>query len=114
MGSKNRYIDDLFIMSNVHIIILKDLVRFWNRLDDNIEFSESIGYTAEYLDIKLENRGGKLVSEVFHKPSHEPYFLPFTSIHAHHIKKNIPFVDLVRPIRYSLSYSAFKREEAHI
>ncbi len=72
------------------------------------------GHTAEYLDTKLENRGEKLVSEVFHKPSHEPYFLPFTSIHAHHIKKNIPFVALVRAIRYSSSYSAFKREEAHI
>jgi hypothetical protein len=51
---------------------------------------------------------------VFHKPSHEPYFLPFTSIHAHHIKKNIPFVALVRAIRYSSSYSEFKHEEAHI
>ncbi len=109
-----RYIDDLFIMSNVHADILKGLVRFWNRLDDNIEFSESIGHTAEYLDIRLENRGGKLVSEVFHKPSHEPYFLPFTSTHAHHIKKNIPFIALVRAIRYSSSYSAFKREVAHI
>ena len=64
-----RYIDDLFIMSNVHVDILKGLVKFWNRLDSNIEFSESIGQTAEYLDVKLENRGGELVSEVFHKPS---------------------------------------------
>ena len=109
-----RYIDDLFIMSNVHADTLKGLVKFWNRLDNNIEFSESIGQTAEYLDVKLENRGGKLVSEVFHKPSHEPYFLPFTSIHAQHIKKNIPYVALVRAIRYSSSYNTFKREEAHI
>jgi hypothetical protein len=109
-----RYIDDLFIMSNVHTVILKGLVHFWNKLDSNIELSESIGQTAEYLDVKLENRGGKLVSEVFHKPSHEPYFLPFTSTHAHHIKKNIPFVALVRAIRYSSSYSAFQREVAHI
>jgi len=69
-----RYIDDLFIMSNVHVDILKGLVNFWNRLDSNIELSESIEQTAEYLDVKLENRGGELVSEVFHKPSHEPYF----------------------------------------
>jgi hypothetical protein len=32
-----RYIDDLFIMSNVHADILKSLVKFWNRLDSNIE-----------------------------------------------------------------------------
>ena len=109
-----RYIDDLFIMSNIHADILKGLVKFWNRLDSNIEFSESIGQTAEYLDVKLENTGGELVSNVFHKPSHEPYFLPFTSVHALHIKKNIPFEALVRAIRYCSSYNAFKREEAHI
>jgi hypothetical protein len=109
-----RYIDDLFIMSNVHVDILKGLVKFWNRLDSNIVFSEIIGHAAEYLDVNLENRGGKLVSEVYHKPPYEPYFLPFTSMHAQHIKKNISYVALVRAIRYSSSYNAFKRGETHI
>ncbi|CAF3746048.1 unnamed protein product [Rotaria sp. Silwood1] len=63
-----RYIDDLFIMSNVHTDILKGLVKFWNRIDNNIEFSESIGQTAEYLDVKLGNRGGMHdFSTRFHK-----------------------------------------------
>ena len=101
-------------MSNLHADTLNGLVHYWNKLDNNIELSATIGPTAEYLDVKLVNRGGKLESEVFHKPSHEPYFLPFTSIHAKHIKKNIPFVALVRAIRYSSNYDAFKREEAHI
>ena len=109
-----RYIDDLFIMSNVHADILQGLVRFWNRLDENIEFSETIGQTAEYLDIRLENIEGRLVSEVYHKPAHEPYFLPFTSVHNEHIKRNIPFGALIRAVRYSSTYTAFKREEAHI
>jgi hypothetical protein len=39
---------------------------------------------------------------------------PFSSVHVQHIKKNIPFVAYVRAIRYSSSYSTFKREEAHI
>lgn len=109
-----RYIDDLFIMSNVHVDTLKGLMNFWNRLDVNIKFSESIGQTAEYLDVKLENKEGRLVTGVFHKTSHEPYFLPFQSTHVHHIKKNIPFAALVRAIRYSSTYDAFKREESHI
>ena len=109
-----RYIDDLFIMSNVHVDTLKGLTKFWNKLDSNIIFSESIGLTAEYLDVRLENREGRLVTEVFHKPSHEPYFLPFTSVHVQHIKKNIPFAALVRAIRYSSTYVAFKREESRI
>jgi hypothetical protein len=101
-------------MSNIHADTLKGLMHFWNKLDVNIELSESIGHTAEYLDVKLENRGGVLRLEVFHKPSYEPYYLPFTSIHAQHIKKNIPFEALVRAVRYSSTYSAFKREEVHI
>jgi len=76
--------------------------------------SKSIGFTAEYLDTKLENRGGTLVSDVFHKPSHERYFLPFTSIHAQHIKRNIPFISLIRAVRYCSSYDAFKHEENYI
>ena len=108
------YIDDLFIMSNVHMDILTGLVHFWNRLDENIELSEAIGPIAEYLNIRMGNEEGRLVSEVYHKPSHEPYFLPFTSVHNEHIKKNIPFGALVRAIRYSSSFNAFKREEAHI
>ena len=109
-----RYIDDLFITSNVHVDILKGLVKFWNKLDSNIELSDSIGSTAEYLDVKLENRGEVLWTEVFHKPSHEPYFLPFTSTHAQHIKKNIPRVSFTRAIRYSSNFETFKREETHI
>ncbi|CAF4402828.1 unnamed protein product, partial [Rotaria magnacalcarata] len=89
-----RYIDDLFIMSNVYVDTLKGLVNYWNKRDININLSASIGYTAEYLDLKIENRGGSLISEVFHKASHEPYFLPFTSVHAKHIKKNIPYAAL--------------------
>lgn len=109
-----RYIDDLFIMTNVCVSTLQGLVRFWNRLDTNIELSATIGPSAEYLDVKLGNRGGKLVSEVFHKPSHEPYYLPFSSVHATHIKRNIPFGALVRAIRYCSEYDAFKHEEARV
>lgn len=109
-----RYIDDLFILSNIHVDILKGLVNFWNKLDSNIKLSENIGPIAEYLDVRLRNDNGKLVTEVFHKPSYEPYFLPYTSVHARHIKKNIPYGALVRAIRYSSTYNAFKQEEAHI
>lgn len=109
-----RYIDDLFIMSNISEEILEGLVKFWNRLDKNIVFSESIGKNVQYLDVNFENRGGELISKVYHKPSHELYFLPFSSIHAQHIKRNIPFGALVRAMRYSSSYDDYKLEEAHI
>ncbi|CAM2702898.1 unnamed protein product [Rotaria socialis] len=63
-----RYIDDLFIMSNVYVDTLTGLVNYWNKLEININLSASIGYTAEYLELKIENRGGmKDFSTLFHK-----------------------------------------------
>ncbi|CAF1930512.1 unnamed protein product [Rotaria magnacalcarata] len=59
-----RYIDDLFIMSNVYVDTLKGLVNYWNMLDININLSASIGYTAEYLDLKIENRGDSITKQV--------------------------------------------------
>ena len=108
------YIGDLFIASNASLELLRDLVRFWNRLDENIGFSETIGVAAQYLDVHLKNEGGRLTTRVYQKPSYEPYFLPYTSARAAHIKKNIPYGALVRAIRYSTSYADFKQEETHI
>ena len=109
-----RYIDDLFIMTNQSEEELASLVIKWNQLDENIELKGTIGYTAEYLDVKLENRDGQLLVAVFHKPSHEPYFLPYSSTHAERIKRNIPYVALIRDIRYSSDYETYKDEQAHI
>jgi len=54
------------------------------------------------------------VSEVFHKPVYQPYFLLSTNMHAKHIKKNISLGALVRAIGYFSSYDSFKREEANM
>ena len=109
-----RYIDDLFIASNATLELLRGLVRFWNRLDENIGFSVTIGVAAQYLDVHLVDEGGRVTTRVYQKPSYEPYFLPYTSAHAAHIKKNIPYGALVRAIRYSTTYTDFKQEETHI
>jgi len=47
---------------------------------------------------------------VFHKPSREPYCLPFTSIHPLHMRKNIPFAMLLRAIRYCSTFQLFLNE----
>ena len=90
------------------------LIRFRIRLDENIELFESIGLIAEHLDVRIENRNGNPMKDVFHKPAHELYYLPYTSVHAEPIKKNIPVAALVRAIRNSSTYTVVKREEAHI
>ena len=62
---------------------------------------------ADFLDLHIENRNGDLQTTVSHKPSYEPYYLPFNSIHPLHMKKNISFAMLIRAIRYCSSFQAY-------
>ncbi|CAF4118090.1 unnamed protein product, partial [Rotaria sordida] len=86
-----RYIDDLFIMLN-----------------------PNIGSFATFLDLYMENRDGVLFTTVYQKPSYEPYYLPFNSIHPLHMKKNIPFTMLLRVIRYCSIFQTYLDERENL
>ncbi|CAF4248239.1 unnamed protein product [Rotaria sordida] len=58
----------------------------------------------------MENRDGVLFTTVYQKPSYEPYYLPFNSIHPLHMKKNIPFTMLLRVIRYCSTFQTYLDE----
>ncbi|CAF1350020.1 unnamed protein product, partial [Didymodactylos carnosus] len=79
-GLYYRYIDDIFMTSTATPEKIKDWVRHWNRLDSNIQLTAQISQTVDFLDIHIENKNGVLETSVFHKPSHEPYYLPFSSL----------------------------------
>ena len=89
--------------------LLKEIER-WNQIDENIQLSAQIGQNINFLDLSLTNDHGKLVTNVYHKPSYEPYYLPFKSIHPMHMKKNIPFAMLIRAIRYCSTFHLFVKE----
>jgi hypothetical protein len=56
----------------------------------------------------------QIQTSVFHKPSYEPYYLPFNSVHPLHMKPNIPFGALIRAIQYSSTFRAFINEREKI
>ncbi|CAF4008240.1 unnamed protein product [Rotaria sordida] len=60
------------------------------------QLNSNINSFATFLDLYMENRDGVLFTTVYQKPSYEPYYLPFNSIHPLHMKKNIPFTMLLR------------------
>ncbi|CAF3866241.1 unnamed protein product [Rotaria sp. Silwood1] len=91
-----RYIDDLFIVINWPVRHLLKQIDRWNKLDENIQLRANIGSFTNFLDLYMENRDGTLFTTVYQKPSYEPYYLPFNSIHPSHMKKNIPFTMLLR------------------
>jgi len=105
-----RYIDDLFITINWPARHLFKQIDCWNKFDENIKLSANIGSTANFLDLHMENRDGQLFTIVYQKPSYEPYYLPFNSIHPLHMKKNIPYAMLLRAIRYCSTFQSFINE----
>ncbi|CAF1627741.1 unnamed protein product, partial [Rotaria magnacalcarata] len=105
-----RYIDDIFITINWPVRHLLKEVDRWNKFDENINLSANIGSTVNFLDLNMENQDGQLFTTVYQKPSYEPYYLPFNSIHPLHMKKNIPFAMLIRAIRYCSTFQLFLNE----
>ncbi|CAF4858579.1 unnamed protein product [Rotaria socialis] len=105
-----RYIDDMFIIINWPERHLNKQIDQWNTLDSNIQLKAQAGQSINFLDIYIENINADLFTKVYHKPSHEPYYLPFNSVHPLHMKKNIPFAMFLRAIRYCSTFKAFLDE----
>ncbi|CAF4181237.1 unnamed protein product, partial [Rotaria sordida] len=105
-----RYIDDIFLAINWPARHLFKQIDRWNHFDQNIKLSENIGSTADFLDLHIENQDGQLFTTIFQKPSYEPYYLPFNSIHPLHMKKNIIFTMLLRTIRYCSTFQDYLNE----
>lgn len=105
-----RFIDDIFIIINWPQRHLSKEIDRWNTFDSNIKLSANINSYANFLDLHIENKDNILFTCVYHKPSYEPYYLPFNSIHPLHMKKNIPFAMLLRAIRYCSTFEAYLKE----
>ncbi|CAF4950582.1 unnamed protein product [Rotaria sp. Silwood1] len=75
-----------------------------------INTSENIGSTADFLDLHMENQDGQVFTTVYQQQSYEPYYLPFNSIHPLHMKKNIIFTMFLRTIRYCSTFQVYLNE----
>ncbi|CAF4165834.1 unnamed protein product, partial [Rotaria sordida] len=109
-----RYMDDIFIAINWPVRHLFKQIDKWNHFDENIKLSENIGSAVDFLDLHIENQDGQLFTTVYVKPSYEPYYLPFNSIHPLHMKKNIIFTMVLRTIRYCSTFQAYLNEREQL
>ncbi|CAF4633461.1 unnamed protein product, partial [Rotaria sp. Silwood1] len=105
-----RYIDDIFIIINWPIPHLSKQINRWNELDLNIKLKAQVGHSTNFLDLYIENKNGELFTKVYHKPSYEPYYLPFNSVHPIHMKVNIPYAMLIRAIKYCSTFETYLNE----
>ncbi|CAF4014205.1 unnamed protein product [Rotaria sordida] len=109
-----RYIDDVFFTSNEPIEIVQQLLKGANGWHPNIKLESNIGHNVPFLDVLVNNNDGVLYTSVHHKPSVEPYVVPFISDHPRHTFPNIIQTALVRAIQYSSTFEAFNIERRAI
>jgi hypothetical protein len=109
-GIYMRYIDDIFITINWPLRHLHKQIENWNQFDSNIKLNKIAGHSINFLDLYVEIVAGRLFTKVYHKPSYEPYYLPFESVHHMHIKKNIPYTMLIRAIKYCSTFEEYLNE----
>ncbi|CAF1254965.1 unnamed protein product [Rotaria magnacalcarata] len=113
-ASKNeiygRYIDDIFMTTNESIDEMKNILDRANDKDVNIKINYQIGKSIDFLDITIHNEDGRLRTCLYHKPSAEPYILPYSSDHPRHISRNIPYAALLRAARICSDVNDFHAE----
>jgi hypothetical protein len=107
----HRYIDDIFFTSNESIDIIQKRLKDANQWHKNIKLQSQIGISVPFLDVLLTNNQGVLHTTVYHKPSAEPYVVPFLSDHPRHTFANVVQTALVRAIRYSSTFETFIKEQ---
>lgn len=69
-----------------------------NTWHTNIKLDYQISQNLPFLDVLLSNQNGILFTSVYHKPTAEPYVIPFISDHPRHIFSNIIHNALMRAI----------------
>ena len=106
----HRYIDDIFMTTNQTIDEITVELQKANSKDININISTSIGTSVHFLDLTVTNENGQLRTAIYHKPTTEPYILPYTSDHPRHIHRNIPYAALLRGARICSNVYDFNSE----
>ncbi|CAF1281973.1 unnamed protein product [Rotaria sp. Silwood1] len=73
-----------------------------------------ISASVHFLDVTITNENGKLRTCIYHKPTTEPYILPYTSDHPHHINCNILYEALLRAARICSHVNDFNSERIRL
>ena len=100
--------------SNISTVEIQAMLQFEGQKDPNIQIASSVGHSAEFLDVLIENDHGRLKTSVFHKPAAEPYILPYLSDHPRHMHRNTPYNALLCAARVCSDVQTFDQERLRI
>ena len=93
---------------------LKILLGQADQWHPNIKLDYKISQSLPFLDVLVTNQNGCLFTSVYHKPSAEPYVVPFISDHHPRVFRNIIQTLLTRTVRYSSTLERFHQERRFI
>ena len=110
----SRYIDDIVMTWNKSEEELTELLKKANEWHPNIKLDYKIDRSLPFLDVRLTNDDGHLITSSYHKPAAEPYVVPFLSDHPRHIFANVIHTALSRAARYSSTFELFEHERRFI
>ncbi|CAF5119924.1 unnamed protein product, partial [Rotaria sp. Silwood1] len=94
-----RYIDDIFMTTNLSKEDILKEVDETIKTDSNVTISTTISQSLEYLDFTIENINGHLKISIYHKSASKPYILPYESDQTRHVHVNLIYIALVRAAR---------------
>ena len=106
----HRYIDDIFMTTNETIDEINVQLEKAKIRDMNIKIDPTIDTRVHFLDVTIANENGQLRTSIYHKPTAEPYILPYTSDHPRHTHRNIPYTALLRAARICSNVDDFALE----
>ena len=92
-----RFIDDIFVLWSGSEASLQQFFVHFNSMHDQIKFSCNYSSTSvNFLDVTVSLKSGRLVTELFKKPTDKRQYLHFDSYHPNIQKKNIPYGQFLR------------------
>ena len=109
-----RYIDDILLVTNEPLDEIKQEIKRVQKSDMNIEIETTISTSINYLDVILLNESGQLKTMIYHKPTNELCYLPYTSDHPHQYHRNIPYNAMIRAARLCSNVNDFNQERLRI
>ena len=105
-----RYIDDILMTTNKTIDKINIKLEKAKTKEINIRIDAKIDSSIHFLDVIITNENCQLRTSIYHKPTAEPYSLPYTSDHPRHIHRNIPYAVLLRAARICSDVNDFNLE----
>ena len=93
-----RFIDDVLMLFRGTKADCETLVTWLNSLmPGTVKFKFEFSYEKiEFLDLEIRIEGGKLVTNLFIKPTNEQIYLDYNSNHPEHCKQGIPYSQALR------------------